>query len=263
MFSLQIVDSDAFLDMPASSQLLYFHLAMRADDDGFVGNPKRILRMIGSSDDDFKILLAKRFLLSFESGVVVIKHWLIHNTIRLDRFKKTTYQIEKATLKLNEYNAYTEKEGKLATTRQPLGNHSATQVKLIESNLSKDKRKSVEQSSPTPSQLAHQFFQNPEVAKEWDLYDASEIKKFISYWTEPNKSGTRQRWQIEKTFDVKHRLGTWYERASTFNKKDGKKEKTIIEVGSLKFYSVEDLDKAKKEGRIRWDVYEKKYIQIT
>jgi hypothetical protein len=66
MFSLQIIDSDAFLDMPQSAQLLYFHLSMRADDDGFVSNPKKIMRMIGSQDDDVKVLLAKRFILSFE-----------------------------------------------------------------------------------------------------------------------------------------------------------------------------------------------------
>ena len=95
MFSQQIVDSDAFLDMPQSSQLLYFHLAMRADDEGFVGNPKKIMRMIGSGDDDYKVLITKRFILTFESSVMVIKHWLIHNTIRMDRFNETAYKDEK------------------------------------------------------------------------------------------------------------------------------------------------------------------------
>ena len=71
MFTMKIVDSDAFLDMPLSSQCLYFHLNMRADDDGFVGNPKRIMRLIGANDDDLKILLAKRFLIIFEDNVVV------------------------------------------------------------------------------------------------------------------------------------------------------------------------------------------------
>ena len=108
MFSPQIVDSDAFLDMSPSAQNLYFHLGMRADDDGFVGNPKKILRVVGGNDDDLKILLAKRFLLSFESGVVVIKHWLIHNLIRADLYKETTYKNEKFKLGLNENGAYTE-----------------------------------------------------------------------------------------------------------------------------------------------------------
>ena len=108
MFSTMIVDSDAFLDMSSSAQNLYFHLGMRADDDGFIDNPKKVLRVIGGNDDDLKLLMAKRFILSFESGVVVIKHWLIHNLIRSDLYKETLYKKEKATLGLNESGAYTE-----------------------------------------------------------------------------------------------------------------------------------------------------------
>lgn len=108
MFSLQIVDTDAFLDMPASSQLLYFHLSMRADDDGFVGNHKKVLRMIGGNEDDLKVLLTKRFLLAFESGVVVIKHWKIHNYIQSDRYHETKYVDEKNRLITKENGAYTE-----------------------------------------------------------------------------------------------------------------------------------------------------------
>jgi hypothetical protein len=134
LFSMQIVDSDAFLDMPMTSQLLYFHLSMRADDEGFVGNPKRVIKMIGSSEDDFKVLIAKRFLLTFESGVVVIKHWLIHNTIRMDRFNPTNYQEEKSTLFLKDNKAYTD----MATSGKPIGNQTVPQDKLIKDNLSKD-----------------------------------------------------------------------------------------------------------------------------
>jgi hypothetical protein len=108
MFSMTIVDTDAFLEMPPTSQLLYFHLSMRADDDGFVGSHKRIMRMMGAGDDDFKILVAKRFILVFESGVVVIKHWLIHNTLRGDRYTETTYKREKALLAITENRSYTE-----------------------------------------------------------------------------------------------------------------------------------------------------------
>ena len=95
MFAKTIIDSDAFLDMPLSTQALYFHLSMRADDDGFINNPKKIQRMIGSSDDDLKVLIAKRYLLPFESGVDVIKHWKIHNYIQKDRYKPTVYTEEK------------------------------------------------------------------------------------------------------------------------------------------------------------------------
>ncbi|MDD4279935.1 MAG: replisome organizer, partial [Candidatus Sumerlaeales bacterium] len=107
MFSKQIIDSDAFLDMGASAQSLYFHLAMRADDDGFVNNPKKIQRMIGAADDDLKILIAKRFVIMFESGVIVIKHWRMHNYIRADRYNETAYIDEKSQLKIKENGSYT------------------------------------------------------------------------------------------------------------------------------------------------------------
>lgn len=107
MFAKTIIDSDAFLDMPLSTQALYFHLSMRADDDGFINNPKKIQRMIGASDDDLKLLLVKSFLIPFESGIVVIKHWHIHNYIQKDRYKETVYLEEKSMLEMKENKAYT------------------------------------------------------------------------------------------------------------------------------------------------------------
>lgn len=107
MFAKTIIDSDAFLDMPLSTQALYFHLSMRADDDGFINNPKKIQRMVGCGDDDLKLLIAKSFIIPFESGIVVIKHWKIHNYIRSDRYKPTVYADEKASLHLKENGAYT------------------------------------------------------------------------------------------------------------------------------------------------------------
>ena len=91
MFAKTIVTSDAFLDMPLSARCLYFTLGMFADDDGFVNNPKSIMRQVGACTDDLNLLLLKRFILSFESGVIVIKHWRIHNYIRSDRYKETKY----------------------------------------------------------------------------------------------------------------------------------------------------------------------------
>ena len=107
MFAKTIIDSDAFLDMPATAQLLYFHLAMRADDDGFVNKPKSVMRMTGCKDDDINLLFLKKFLIPFENGIVVIKHWKIHNYIAKDRYKETKYKEEKATLSLDENNSYT------------------------------------------------------------------------------------------------------------------------------------------------------------
>lgn len=108
MFSLQIVDTDAFMDMPLSSQALYFHLGMRADDDGFVSNARRVQKLVGASDDDLRILLMKRFILAFESGVIVIKHWKISNYIQKDRYRPSLYVEEKATLFVKEDGAYTD-----------------------------------------------------------------------------------------------------------------------------------------------------------
>lgn len=108
MFSKTVIDSDAFIEMPLSAQALYFHLAMRADDDGFVNSPSRIRKDVGAAEDDLKLLLAKRFVLAFESGVIVIKHWRIHNYIQKDRYKPTTYTKEMALLTVCENKAYTE-----------------------------------------------------------------------------------------------------------------------------------------------------------
>lgn len=108
MFAKTIIDSDAFLSMPMSTQALYFHLAMRADDDGFVNAPRKIARMLGAADDDMKILIGKRYILAFASGVIVIKHWRIHNYLQSDRYKPTLYQEEKATLVLKGNKSYTE-----------------------------------------------------------------------------------------------------------------------------------------------------------
>lgn len=107
MFAKTIIDSDAFLDMPLSTQALYFHLSMRADDEGFINNPKKIQRMIGASEDDLKVLIAKRFIIPFESGIVVIKHWKIHNYIRGDRIKETVYAEEMSMLTTKDNGAYT------------------------------------------------------------------------------------------------------------------------------------------------------------
>lgn len=109
MFTQKIIDSDAFLDMPLSTQALYFHLNMRADDDGFINNPKRIQRTIGASEDDLKLLLVKRFVIGFENGVIVIKHWRMHNTLKKDRYNPTQYQEELARLEVKDNKSYTEK----------------------------------------------------------------------------------------------------------------------------------------------------------
>lgn len=107
MFNKKITETDAFLDLPPTAQCLYFHLNMNSDDDGFCGNAKAVMRLVGAREDDMKILLAKRFILSFENGVVLIKHWLIHNTIQKDRKKSTTYTEEMSQISIKENGSYT------------------------------------------------------------------------------------------------------------------------------------------------------------
>lgn len=111
MFAKSIIDTDAFLELPLSAQALYFHLSMRADDEGFVSKPKSIQRLIRASDDDFKLLIAKRYILAFDTGVIVIKHWKIHNYIRGDRIQKTNYRDERERLIIQDNGAYTEANG--------------------------------------------------------------------------------------------------------------------------------------------------------
>lgn len=98
MFSKKLVDTDMFLDMPATARLLYYDLAMRADDDGFVGSPRGIMRSTGATNDDMNILLMRKFVISFESGVIVIRHWRLHNYIQSDRYKPTVYTKERKML---------------------------------------------------------------------------------------------------------------------------------------------------------------------
>ena len=108
MFAKSIVESDAFLDMPLSTQALYFHLGMIADDDGFVNSPKKVVRMISASEDDLNLLVLKRFILTFESGIIVIKHWKMNNYIPKDRYKESVYTLEKSQLQVKENSSYTE-----------------------------------------------------------------------------------------------------------------------------------------------------------
>lgn len=147
MFAKTIIDSDAFLDMPLSAQALYFHLSMRADDDGFINNPKKIQRMIGAADDDLKLLLLKRFVIGFESGVLVIKHWKIHNYIQKDRYKPTIYKEEMAQLSTKENRAYTERvteciqDGYTMETQVRLGKDRLELVEdsVVEESIQADK----------------------------------------------------------------------------------------------------------------------------
>lgn len=129
MFSPKIIDTDTFLDMSSSAQNLYFHLGMRADDDGFVSSPKRVMVMCNASEDDMKVLIAKKFIIPFESGVVVITSWRINNLVRKDWYQETVYKSEKAMLTDDDNGNY-----KLVNETAPI---SSTQVRLGKVRLGK------------------------------------------------------------------------------------------------------------------------------
>lgn len=161
MFAKSIIDSDAFLDMPLSAQALYFHLSMRADDDGFVNSPRRIMRLICCSDDDMKLLIAKNFVILFDSGIVVIKHWRIHNYIRSDRYKPSAYTEEKSLLTVKENGSYTLADTVGIPSDIPMGD-------VGKDSIGKD---SIGKSNITPSQARAEF------EKLWEIYPKKRGKK--------------------------------------------------------------------------------------
>ncbi len=168
MFSLDIVNTDSFLDMPASSQALYFHLGMRADDDGFVSSPKRVTAMIGANQDDLKLLIAKGFVIQFNSGIVVITHWKINNYLRPDRYRPTLHQSERAMLESNEHGYY------LLTVGIPVVDKMDTQDSIGKNSKEKDSKgknntrapKSAKTYFPTDEPLNQAFLDYLEMRKQ-------------------------------------------------------------------------------------------------
>lgn len=206
MFAKTIIDSDAFLDMPLSTQALYFHLAMRADDEGFVNNPKKIQRMIGASDDDCRILASKRFILTFQSGIIVIKHWKIHNYIQSDRFKETVYLEEKTMLALDDNKAYTERIQDVSTLD--------TQYSIGKDSIVKE---SIEEKGEQVATLSVKRFVKPtlEEVKEYCLSRKNNIdaQQFIDFYESKG-------WKVgnQPMKDWKACVRTWEQRYKNENK---------------------------------------------
>lgn len=213
MFAKTIVDSDAFLEMPQSTQLLYFHLSMRADDDGFINKPKTIIRMVGCKDDDLRILITKKFIIPFETGIVVIKHWKIHNYIQNDRYNETKYKEEKAMLTLDENKAYKlENNECIHNVYITDTQYVDTQVRLDKDSIDKDNKKICHFVPPTLEEIqAYCKERNNQVdttkfrdfyeskgwmvgktkMKDWKAsvrtWERSEIKKSVPDKPKPNK----------------------------------------------------------------------------
>ena len=163
MFSKDITTSDAFREMPTSSQALYFHLGMEADDDGFLDNYKGLMRAVNATDDDLRILIAKRFLILFPSKVVVVKHWLINNTIRKDRYSETKHLDEKRALLVKENGSYTELSNGL-----PSGNQVATQYRIEEDRIVSATREEKPLKKYPNAPIVFKWFSHPEPSWQID-----------------------------------------------------------------------------------------------
>ena len=149
MMSKSIIETDKFMDMPMSAQCLYFHLLLRADDDGFIVSPKRTMRSIGCTDDDMKILIAKSYVLAFESGVIVVKHWRIHNYVKRDRYKQSSIPESKLIMldENREYQYLEPKRNQSGTSLEPKRNQSGTSLepKRNQSGTSLEPKRSKEE----------------------------------------------------------------------------------------------------------------------
>ena len=186
MFDIEIVDTDLFLEMPQSTQNLYFHLGMRADDDGFVSNPKKIVKTVGANEDDLKILMAKSFIIAFDSGVIVIRHWKINNYLRKDRYIETIYKNERRQLIEDEngiYNLGIPNDNQMATDGLPSIEENSIDKKSIE-EYSIDNMPASEEKPSTASAKAnkHKYGEYKNVLlKDEEL---QRLKKDYSNWEE-------------------------------------------------------------------------------
>ena len=187
MFAKTIIDSDAFLEMPMSARLLYYDLSMRADDDGFNNSPRKVMRTVGATTDDLNILIARKFIIPFDNGVVVIKHWRIHNYIRKDTYNETPYKEQKALLEYDENNAYRVKADdepplldEPSTSRGRAVDEPSTQVRLGKVRSGKDSEDSKPQKRFVPPTLdeikayCQERGNNVDPQKFFDYYSAAE-----------------------------------------------------------------------------------------
>lgn len=229
MFAKTIVTSDAFLDMPASTRCLYFLLGMVADDDGFVNNPKSIMRQAGSTTDDMNLLIAKRFILTFQSGVVVIKHWCIHNTIQKDRYRETKYLEEKSMLMLDGNKAYTEADSPMypeciqdvsnADTQVRLGKDNIGKVnvgedRVVDEDINVHTKPSKRFTPPTVEEVAQYCF---------DRVSTVDPQRFVDYYTSNG-------WMVGK-----NKMKDWKAAVRTWEQKDNQGRQTTSKKSSNPF----------------------------
>lgn len=188
MFSLSVVDTDWFLDLPLSTQALYFHLNMRADDDGFVDAPNSIVRKIGASKNDFDLLIAKRYILRFESGIIVIKHWRMHNSIQKDRYKPTQFQDELKLLSIKENKSYTDNKKGLDTKCIQTGYKLDTgRIQNVSSDIDIDLDKDIDINNTCSNQALNECKNEQLFDSFWSAYPKKVGKEKCSKWFKSHK----------------------------------------------------------------------------
>lgn len=232
MFDKAIIETTKFLDVSLSAKAIYFLLGMEADDEGFV-SPKRVLRLYGGETGDLQNLIDVGLIIPFKTGVIVITDWKKNNWLDDRRTKPTEYQEEKRLLQLTDTGRY-ELSGRLADAKQNT-NNMANYRRLADAKPEerRGEENRVEESSVeesiTPSQEAKNFFSKKSGYVELlELFSEnrdrglieSEFDKFILYWTEKNKSGTKERWEQQPTFEIKRRLFTWLSKMNQFTSKN-------------------------------------------
>ena len=247
MFAKTIIDSDAFLDMPVTARLLYYDLGMRADDDGFVNSPKKIMRVIGASDDDMRILLARKFIIAFDNGIVVIKHWRINNYLRNDRYTETQYTDEKSLLTTDERGKYHLRDTNgiptgiptVSTGKDRLVKDRLVEDRLVEDRLVEDRlvKGSKDKSIGDAERPARESKTKPPTLEEVEAYciergNRIDPEAFIDYYAS-------QKWRKANG----QPLSDWKAAIRTWEKRDNEKQRTA------KKESAFDILSAIAEGR--------------
>lgn len=203
MFSKTIIDSDLFLDMPLSAQALYFHLSMRADDDGFLNNAQKIIRMTNATRNDYDLLLLKRFIIRFEDGICVIKHWRIHNYIRSDRYKPTIYQDKIKRLSIKENKSYVLSEDN-TDAGIPDGYQMDTQVSIEKDKL--DKSRTGEERVNKDSLLEYEENHNILSEHDYEVVNSDKIKESKNKVIKLDKYTSEENCNKSNGEEVKSRL---------------------------------------------------------
>ena len=244
MFRRDVLDTDAFLDMPLSTQALYFHLNLRADDDGFIGNPSRIAKFIGASEDDLKLLIAKNFVILFENGVIVVKHWRMHNTLSANRYHETNFTDEKALLRLKENNSYTLGDGSKIDDTKLIESGKRLSQKQIEERLTRQCQSNVKQL--TNSDIDKDIDKDIDIDKEIDIEKKKPQKRFTPPTLEEVKAYCQERRNgidPERFIDFYQSKGwkigsnpmkDWKAAVRTWEKRDSKPQEAPKENSKLK-----------------------------